>query len=180
MNYAFYKGFKVTVDDAPSRIRDCGLLIKLVEDLRYDTNTDDRLSVGHELLVSDKDIAYLITDLFKVGTHVQVDNSIKGIVTAHEHGTNKAVIKAIHDNRQGIRIIIGSDRLSVYEPDEVRFTPGKWYIINGVDVLAVESVFRPGEDVMLFNKEGKLIYRDVPKITTHKKLAQTFFISTIF
>lgn len=175
MIFGFYNGMKVQVIDVDK----FDMIVKVVEDYRF----EKRIRPGTEYLINKNHLQPLVYDVFSIGDHVISDiGTLKGRVVAFEYHTNRAIVVSDRiDNYKDkrTRYAYAIHEIEKYDPNKFTFVLGRWYRINNcMDVMAIESTFRD-TDVMLINREGKIVIRDVPKEVSPTLLMSKFGIAKI-
>jgi hypothetical protein len=180
MTNVFYKGFEAkVVAEVPSDFRK--VIIELTEDLTLDR--DQAFNIGAQWYVNKSDLEPLIYDRFVVGMHVHnKEGSMVGKISAFEYHTNTAVVisdKIDKYQQKRTRYVYNVLQLEEHIPDACTFKPGRWYKINHKHkLMAVQSVFDEG-NVMLFNNNGEIVWKSIPKKTNLKELGNLFGIDAV-
>jgi hypothetical protein len=179
MSNKFWNGMEVTVlANVPgSKNR---VIVRCVEDFRLDVSTP---SNGLDFMASKKDLEPLIFEAFCVGEPVtSTIGTLNGRITSFEYHTNRAVVtsSAIENYRdKRTRYAYKHYELAHVDLSKIKLIPGCWYMINGnLKLIAVESVFNPDE-VMLFDRNGQIIFKDLPKYISNAHLETKFDIEDI-
>jgi hypothetical protein len=153
------------------------ILVKVVADYA------GRRQVGEEILVSPVNLHELVSTAFPLKSKVvSVLNArvvnFTGTVVGYELHSNKAICLSSrdeHDIKERVRYAYGINEINLRPSIKViEFVPGKWYRFNENDesvYMAVESVFSPTE-VMMFNNEGLIGYKDMPMLCATNLLEQ--------
>lgn len=179
MTFGFYNGMKVQVVDGNIPGLPFDMLVKVVEDYNF----EEQVCPGTEYLIKKGHLQPLIYNVFSIGDHViSKIGTLIGRIVAFEYHTNRAIVISDRiDNYKDkrTRYAYAINEIEKYDPSKFRFVPGRWYRINNcMDVIAVESVFRD-TDVTLFNSEGKIVIRNVPKEASLMLLMSKFGITRI-
>lgn len=179
MTFCFYSGMKVQVVDDNIPSLPSHALVRVVEDYGF----EEQVRPGAEYLIKKIYLQPLVDEIFSIGDHViSKIGTLIGRIVAFEYHTNRAIVVSDRiDNYKDkrTRYAYATHEIEKYDPNKFRFVPGTWYRINNqIEVMAVESVFNQS-DVMLFNKEGQIIVRDVPKEASPMLLMSKFGINKI-
>lgn len=158
----FYKGYAVEVLAnvcTPNQV-----LIRVYDD--YIGN--DCLKVGHEYQVNKLHLEDMASDVYRIGDKIESTvGSLTGDVVGFELDTNRVICRSSKIDRYEQKRTRYAYKLSELRKQvrDAKFEPGKWYKINStIELFAVQSVFNVN-DVMLFSKDGYILYNGVPKKT---------------
>ncbi|NLD21640.1 MAG: hypothetical protein GX664_04040 [Bacteroidales bacterium] len=179
MIFGFYNGMKVQVIDSDLQDSNFDTIVKVVEDYRF----EEQIRPGTEYLINKGHLQPLVYDVFSIGDRVRSDiGTLTGRIVAFEYHTNRAIVVSDRiDNYKDkrTRYAYAVHEIEKYDPGKFTFVPGRWYRINSyMDVMVIESAFRD-TDVMLINREGKIVIHDVPKEASSKLLMSKFGIARI-
>jgi hypothetical protein len=125
----------------------------------------------------------IITDAFKLHDHVKVTNgSMIGTIVGFEPSTNRAVVmsdKIKNYNNDRTRYSYKPNELELFDDNLFKFIPGCWYKVTyntgttggTVELMSVQSVFN-SDEVMLFNKQGEIMFNNIAKDASLSHLKQ--------
>lgn len=177
MTTHFYNGYEVIITAEVPGMKN-KVIVRPIKDLRL-----KKIGIPADMLVDKDKLEIPIYEAFKVGDHVRNKfGSMVGKISAFELHTNSAVVvsdKIGNYKDKSTRYTYHVSALELCGARDIRIVPGCWYKVNNTfKLLAVQSVFSEDE-VMLFNKDGEIVFRGLPKHVNRDWLLLVHSIETI-